>query len=74
MIAINSTHDTSHLLECDLDTARSYGKVKNQLKVKGTPIPENDIWIAALADQHQPILVTRDKHFNSIDTISIEAW
>ncbi len=40
----------------------------------GSPIPENDIWIAALADQHQLILVTRDKHFNNIETIRIEVW
>jgi tRNA(fMet)-specific endonuclease VapC len=66
--------EASLVLECDLDTARLYGKIKNQLKVKGSPIPENDIWIAALAGQHQLILVTRDKHFNSIETIAIEAW
>jgi tRNA(fMet)-specific endonuclease VapC len=57
-----------------LAEASLYGKIKNQLRIKGTPIPENDIWIAALADQHQLILVTRDKYFNSVETISIEAW
>jgi tRNA(fMet)-specific endonuclease VapC len=71
---IEELAEASLVLECDLDTARSYGKVKNQLKIKGSPIPENDIWIAALADQHKLKLVTRDKHFNSIKTISIEAW
>jgi tRNA(fMet)-specific endonuclease VapC len=57
-----------------MNTARSYGKIKNQLKVKGSPIPENDIWIAALADQYQLLLITRDKHFNNIEAISIETW
>ena len=71
---IEELAESSLVLECDLDTARSYGKLKNQLKIKGSPIPENDIWIAALADQHKLKLVTRDKHFNSIETISIEAW
>jgi tRNA(fMet)-specific endonuclease VapC len=71
---IEELAEVSLVLECDLDTARSYGKVKNQLKVKGSPIPENDTWIAALADQHQLILVTRDKHFNNIETIRIEVW
>jgi tRNA(fMet)-specific endonuclease VapC len=71
---IEELAEASLVLECDADTARFYGKIKNQLKIKGTPIPENDIWIAALADQHQLILVTRDKHFNNVETISIEAW
>lgn len=30
-------------------TALEYGKIKNRLKQSGTPIPENDMWIAALA-------------------------
>lgn len=71
---IEELAEASLVLECDLGTARSYGKVKSLLKVKGSPIPENDIWIAALADQHQLILVTRDKHFNNIETILIEVW
>ena len=64
----------SLVVECDIATARFYGKIKSQLKLKGTPIPENDIWIAALAMQHQLILATRDKHFNTIEMLSIEDW
>lgn len=71
---IEELAEASLVLECDLDNARYYGQVKSYLKAKGSPIPENDIWIAALAVQHQLILVTRDKHFNSIETISIEDW
>lgn len=37
------------VLPCDEDTAMRYGEIKNQLKAKGQPIPENDIWIAAIA-------------------------
>lgn len=48
---------TSLIAECDLDTARHYAIVKSYLKSKGTPIPENDIWIAALAQQHRLTLV-----------------
>lgn len=66
--------EASLVLDCDIETARRYGRIKSQLKVKGTPIPENDIWIAALADQHQLTLITRDKHFNNIEIISLEAW
>lgn len=62
------------ILVCDLDTARWYGRVKGELKIKGKPIPENDIWIAALAYQHQPRLITRDKHFSAVEGLSIEVW
>jgi tRNA(fMet)-specific endonuclease VapC len=64
----------SVVLECDAETARVYGRIKGQLKAKGTPIPENDIWIAAPAEQHQLLLITRDKHFDNIDALSVEAW
>jgi tRNA(fMet)-specific endonuclease VapC len=64
----------SSILDCDLDTARLYGEIKSQLKVKGAPIPENDIRIAALTQQHNLILVTRDKHFKNIEVLPIERW
>jgi len=37
-----------------------------QLKRAGTPVPDNDLWIAALALQHDLLLITRDKHFKNI--------
>jgi tRNA(fMet)-specific endonuclease VapC len=40
----------------------------------GQPIPENDIWIAALARQHELTLVTRDKHFADVESLVVEAW
>jgi len=61
------------IVSCDIDTARIYGVVKSQLKFKGTPIPENDIWIAALSLQHELTLVTRDNHFEHID-MKLERW
>jgi tRNA(fMet)-specific endonuclease VapC len=62
------------VLECDTDTARLYGKIKSELKGNGTPIPENDIWIAAQARQHDLVLVTRDKHFDGITGLTLERW
>ena len=47
----------------DGETARHYGRVFQQLRRQGTPIPTNDIWIAALALQHDLILDSSDKHF-----------
>ena len=49
------------ILDIDLATTRVYGKIKNELKKKGRPIPENDLWIAATNIQHNLTLVTKDK-------------
>ena len=65
---------SSALLGCDIDTARHYGTIKNDLRAKGRPIPENDIWIAAVAQQHGLTLVSRDKHFNEVDRLSLQVW
>lgn len=60
------------ILNITKSTTRSYGVIKDQLRLKGKPIPENDIWIASLALEHNLILLTKDKHFEYIDGISIE--
>ena len=58
----------------DNETALIYGKIKADLRRKGTPIPENDIWIAASAIQHRLKLSTRDKHFLEIAGLKTLAW
>ncbi len=62
------------VLECNTETARRYGEVKNALRVKGPPIPENDIWIASIALQHDLTLITRDVHFGEIENLQVAAW
>lgn len=62
------------ILNCDTDTARLYGKVKDSLRKKGLPIPENDIWIAATAFQHDLILISRDEHFEKVEDLKLEKW
>lgn len=64
----------SVVLGCDSDTARQYGKVKSVLREKGHPIPENDIWIAAIALQYDLSVITRDVHFNQIESLRTELW
>lgn len=54
------------LLFPDRDTAEGYARLWVQLRRAGQPIPTNDIWIAALALQHNLTLVTRDRHFAAI--------
>lgn len=58
----------------DLETAQFYGIIKERLERKGTLIPDNDIWIAAIALQHNLILVTRDAHFDEIESLQTERW
>lgn len=62
------------VLACDTDTARQYGELKNGLRLKGRPVPENDIWIAALAKQYDLMLVTRDGHSREIASLKTVRW
>jgi len=48
------------------ETAEYYAKLFVQLKRAGTPIPDNDLWIAALVLQHDLVLITRDRHFQCV--------
>lgn len=48
------------------ETAEHYARLFVQLKRAGTPVPNNDLWIAALALEHDLLLITRDKHFERI--------
>ncbi len=59
---------------CDNGTARVYGEVKSALRKRGRPIPDNDIWIAAVAIQHSLSLVSRDEHFTNIDQLNLVRW
>jgi tRNA(fMet)-specific endonuclease VapC len=64
----------SAVLGCDLETARHYGEIKHALQIQGRPLPENDIWIAAVAIQYGLSLVTRDIHFNDIGGLTLVNW
>ena len=64
----------SSVLVCDEETARHYGVIKDILRAKGRPLPENDIWVAATAMQHSLSLVTRDAHFSEIASLTVVVW
>lgn len=68
---INEFAASSSILICDMKTSHQYGKIKNGLRIKGRPIPENDIWIAAITKQHGLTLISRDDHFKEIDGLSV---
>lgn len=71
---VSSFATANAILVCDTATAQYYGAIKNHLRTKGHPIPENDIWIAATAKQHQLTQVTRDGHFQAIEGLVVEQW
>ncbi len=48
--------------------------IKNGLLEKGKPIPENDIWIAAVAMQHDLTIATRDDHSTKVEKLKCELW
>ena len=57
---------TVQVLAPNRETADQYARIYVQLRTYGTPIPINDLWIAALSIQHNLTLVTRDHHFKKI--------
>ena len=62
------------LLDVSRSTAQAYASIKDGLRRKGRPIPENDIWIAAIAKEHSLTIVTRDPHFAEVDGLKVENW
>ncbi len=71
---IRALTQSAAVLNCDAVTAERYGRLKEARRAKGTPIPENDLWIAACAMQYDLALVTRDSHFEHIGDLQIERW
>ena len=74
LIRIAEFAATNTVLACDTDTARYYGKIKSSLRRAGSPIPENDIWIAATARQHDLTVVSRDAHFDHVEGLETVVW
>ncbi len=58
------------VLSPDQQTTLHYGAVYRQLRSQGTPIPTNDMWIAALVLQHDLALLARDRHFDALPQIT----
>ena len=64
----------NEVLPPDVESARHYGAIRDALRRQGRPIPDNDIWIAAIARQHGLTLITRDAHFREIEGLTTEDW
>jgi predicted nucleic acid-binding protein len=64
--------DRVELVPVDEETAERYAVIRDQLRRQGTPIPTNDLWIAASAAQHGLVLLTLDRHFKEVPQILVE--
>jgi predicted nucleic acid-binding protein len=58
----------------DEETAERYAAIITYLRSKGTPIPTNDLWIAATAMQYGLKLLTTDGHYRSVPQIIVECF
>jgi len=65
---------TCRLLSVTPDTAARYADIRHRLRAAGTPIPENDIWIAALALEHGQKVLSNDRHFDLVEGIERVGW
>lgn len=65
---------TVQVLEVTRETAAVYATVRFELKQRGAPIPENDVWIAALARQHGLPVMSRDAHFDCVAGVRRVSW
>lgn len=62
---------TVSVLEATIETSEIFAEIKTSLKNSGTPIPINDVWIAAHAVETGSVLITFDEHFTKIPGLRI---
>jgi predicted nucleic acid-binding protein len=65
---------TTIVLAADETTTRHYAEIRLQLVAAGTPIPMNDLWIAAIARQHDLPVISRDAHFDQVKGLTRIGW
>ena len=59
------------ILQATMDTAEFFSSIKNELRRSGTPIPINDVWIAAHAMETGSMLITYDAHFRHVKCLLV---
>jgi predicted nucleic acid-binding protein len=62
------------VLEVSDETASAYAQIRTELEEAGTPIPVNDLWIAALCRQHWLPILSQDGHFDVVRGVRRIAW
>ena len=63
-----------NVLEVNQETTIHYAEVRVELKRAGTPVPSNDVWIAALCRQHDLPILSRDQHFDLVKGVERLGW
>jgi tRNA(fMet)-specific endonuclease VapC len=71
---INRNLRNLRVLDITAQTASQYADLRLELKRSGTPIPANDVWIAALCRQHALPLLSQDRHFDRVAGVSRVGW
>lgn len=65
---------TVSTLAADMETTRHYARIAHQLKTVGRRISQNNLWIAALAAQHDLPIASRDADFDHIEGVKRQTW
>lgn len=55
-------------------TTQEYAALFQELRNAGTPIPTNDVWIAALCREHRLSIISRDSHFSAVPGLHCISW
>jgi len=63
------TNPVVEVLAVDAEASRHYSEIVADLRQAGTPLPTNDIWIAATAARHGAAVLTCDRHFERITRV-----
>ena len=71
---IQRLEEESVVLSMDAETAKHYAAIRRALKEAGKPILGNDLWIAALALQHDQRVISRDVHFDFVKGVKRIQW
>ena len=66
--------EKAEVLSPDRGTVPFYAAIRMELKREGTPIPANDVWIAALARQHDRKILSQDHHFDLVTGVVRMGW
>lgn len=64
----------ARVLDISEPTTNAYVQIRSELKAAGTPIPSNDLWIAALCRQFALPILTRDQHFDQVRGLNRLGW
>jgi tRNA(fMet)-specific endonuclease VapC len=62
-------HPLVEILDVDDEAARIYAEIMVVLRKAGTPLPTNDIWVAAVAARDGAAVLTYDEHFRLIPRV-----